>query len=103
MDGKNHIIAMPPFKFLPITEFQKGEKSIKSNNTRALIDSMVKMQSEVMEMKKKSRQLKEMGNEAIQMRKYLDAEKFYSAALKIDIGSRPLWTNRAACRNFMKK
>ena len=103
MDGKNHSIAMPPFKFLPITEFQKREKSINLNNTRALMDSMEKMQSEVMEKKTKSRQLKEMGNEAIQKRKYLDAEKFYSAALDIDIGSRPLWTNRAACRNLMKK
>ena len=103
MDGKNHIIAMPPFKFLPISEFQKRQKSIGLNDTRALMESMEKMQSEVMEKKNKTRQLKEMGNEAIQKKKYLEAEKFYSEALKIDIGSRPLWTNRAACRNFMKK
>ena len=103
MDGKNHIIAMPPFKFLPISEFQKRQKSMGLDNTRALMDSMEKMQSEVMEKKKKTRQLKEMGNKAIQKKKYLDAEKFYSEALKIDIGSRQLWTNRAACRNLMKK
>ena len=94
---------MPPFKFLPITEFQKRQKSISLNNTRALMDSMEKMQSEIMDKKNKTRQFKEMGNEAIHKNKYLDAEKFYSEALKIDIGSRPLWTNRATCRNLMKK
>ena len=94
---------MPPFKFLPITEFQKRQKSIGLDNTRALMDSMEKMQSEVMEKKRKTRQLKEMGNEAIQKKKYLDAEKFYSEALKIDIASRLFWTNRAACRNLLKK
>ena len=103
IDGKNHIIAMPPFKFLPISEFQKRQKSIGLDNTRALMDSMEKMQPEVMERKKKTRELKEMGNDAIQKRKYLDAEKFYSEAIKMDIGSRPLWTNRGACRNLMKK
>ena len=66
IDGKNHIIVMPPFKFLPITEFQKRQKSIGLDNTRALMDSMEKMQSEVMGKKKKTRQLMEMGNEAIQ-------------------------------------
>ena len=88
---------------VPISEFQKRQKSIGSDNTRALMDSMEKMQSEVMEKKSKARELKEMGNEAIQKKKYLDAEKFYSEALKIDIGSRPLWKNRAACRNLLKK
>ena len=103
MDGKNHIIAMPPFNFLPISEFQKRQKSIGFDNTRALMDSMEKMQSEVMEKKKKTRELKEMGNEAIHKRKYLDAEKFYSQAIELNPGSRPLWTNRAECRITMKK
>ena len=91
IDGKNHIIAMPPLKFLPINEFGKSQKSIDTNKTRSLMGSM------------KAKQLKIMGNEAFQQRKYFEAEKLYSKAIELDVGSRPLWTNRAACRNTMKK
>merc|ERR1712240_128376 len=31
------------------------------------------------------------------------AEKCYSEAIQLNMGSRPLWTNRAICRNAMKK
>ena len=51
----------------------------------------------------KAKQLKVFGNEAFQKKKYFDAEKFYSQAIELDDESRPLWTNRAACRNTMKK
>ena len=53
--------------------------------------------------KQKAKELKEKGNEAIQKKKYSDAESLYSQAIELNIGSRPLWTNRAACRNIMKK
>ena len=82
---------MPPLKFLPINEFGKSQKSIDTNKTRSLMGSM------------KAKQLKIMGNEAFQQRKYFEAEKLYSKAIELDVGSRPLWTNRAACRNTMKK
>ena len=55
------------------------------------------------ERKNKANQLKNKGNSAFYNNKYLAAEKFYSEAIKMDIGSRPLWTNLAACRNLMKK
>jgi len=32
-----------------------------------------------------------------------EAEKFYSEGLRLNMGSRQLWTNRAICRNTMKK
>ena len=28
-NGQNHILAYPPFKFLPIEEFEKRQKSVK--------------------------------------------------------------------------
>ena len=55
------------------------------------------------ERKNKANQLKNKGNSAFYNNKYLDAEKFYSEAIKMGMGSRPLWTNLAACRNLMKK
>ena len=94
---------MPPFKFLPIKEFGKGQRSIDLMNTRSLMDSMDKLQIELTEKKSKAKQLKENGNAAFQKKEYSDAENFYSAAIELDIGSRLLWTNRAACRNTMEK
>ena len=47
--------------------------------------------------------LKQKGNDAFQKKKYEVAEKFYSDALQLNLDSRPLWTNRAICRNTMKK
>ena len=80
-------------------EFGKGQKSIDLMNTRSLMDSMDKLT----EKKSKAKQLKENGNAAFQQKAYSDAENFYSAAIELDSGSRLLWTNRAACRNTMKK
>ena len=71
-------------------------------NTRSLMNSMDKLQIEITEKKLKAKQLKENGNASFQKKAYLDAENFYSAAIELDIESRPLWTNRAACRNTMK-
>ena len=47
--------------------------------------------------------MKEKGNHAFKQKKYEEAENFYSEALQLNPDSRPLWTNRAACRNTMKK
>ena len=57
----------------------------------------------MIENKKKASKLKEKGNDAFKRRKYEVAEKFYSEALEMNLDSRPLWTNRAICRNIMKK
>ena len=48
-------------------------------------------------------ELKEKGNDAFKKKKYEVAEKFYSEALQLNLDSRPIWTNRAVCRNTMKK
>ena len=53
--------------------------------------------------KRKAKELKEKGNRAFDKKKYLDAERLYSEAIEFNVRSRPLWTNRAACRNTMKK
>ena len=47
--------------------------------------------------------MKERGNDAFKKKKYEVAENFYSEALELNPDSRPLWTNRATCRNTMKK
>ena len=47
--------------------------------------------------------MKEKGNHAFKKKQYDVAENFYSEAIQLNPDSRPLWTNRAACRNTMKK
>ena len=59
--------------------------------------------SEILANKNKALKLKEKGNNAFKRKKYEVAEKFYSEALQLDPESRPIWTNRAICRNTMKK
>ena len=53
--------------------------------------------------KEKALKLKQKGNDAFKKKKYEVAEKFYSDALQLNPDSRPLLTNRAICRNTMKK
>ena len=53
--------------------------------------------------KKKSQVLKDRGNEAFQNKKFEVAEKCYSEAIDHNPGLTTLWTNRAICRNAMKK
>jgi len=36
-------------------------------------------------------------------KKFEEAEKCYSEAIQLNIGYQPFWTNRAKCRNVMKK
>ena len=103
MNGQNHIVVMTPFKFLPIKEFEMQQKSVDLKTVLALKDSMTKITTDVIDGKRKAKELKEKGNAAFQRKTYVQAEIFYSEAIELNIGSRPLWTNRAACRNTMKK
>ena len=41
-NGQNNIVALLPLKFLPIKEFEKRQKSINRNQTRAIMSSMMK-------------------------------------------------------------
>ena len=44
-----------------------------------------------------------MGNDVFKLKRYEVAEKFYTESLQLNLDSRPVWTNRAVCRNTMKK
>ena len=57
----------------------------------------------MIENKKKALKLKEMGNDVFKLKRYEVAEKFYTKSLQLNLDSRPVWTNRAICRNTMKK
>ena len=102
LNGQNHITA-GPMKFLPIKDFESRQKSIDSKTSLALMKSMMTVTSEIIEKKVKAKELKETGNKAFSKKKYDEAEKCYSEAIQLNMGSRPLWTNRATCRNVMKK
>ena len=41
INGRNNIIVPTPMEFLPIVEFEKHQKSINSNQTRALMSAMI--------------------------------------------------------------
>ena len=58
---------------------------------------------DVIENKKKALKLKEMGDDVFKLERYDVAERFYGEALKLNLDSGPIWTNRAICRNTMKK
>ena len=59
--------------------------------------------SSIISKKEAAKRLKEKGNAAFREKKFEEAETCYSEALKLNIGSVVLWTNRAICRNAMKK
>ena len=44
-----------------------------------------------------------MGDNVFKLKRYDVAERFYCEALKLNLDSGPVWTNRAICRNTMKK
>ena len=90
-------------KFLPIKDFEKRQKAIDLHTTLALMNSMMNIRPQVIKKKMKAKELKETGNKAFSKKNYEEAEKYYSEAIKLNMGSRPLWTNRAICRNAMKK
>ena len=107
MDGQNHILAVPPLKLLPIKEFENRQKSIGDavdrTSTLRLMKSMETTKKEVFAKKQKAKELKEKGNVSFAKKRYEEAHNFYSEAIALNIGSRPLWTNRAACRHTMKR
>ena len=102
MNGQNHIVVMTPMKFLPVKDFEKRQKSVDQNTTLALMSSLARV-DQVIENKKKALELKEKGNDFFKKKKYEQAEKSYSEGLRLNMNSRQLWTNRAICRNTMKK
>ena len=105
MNGQNHIIAKTPLEFLPIKDFEKRQKSIdfKATTNIDFLSSMLGIASSIIAKKETAKQIKEEGNAAFRERKFEEAEKCYSEALKLNVGSVVLWTNRAICRNAMKK
>ena len=89
-------------KFLPAKDFEKRQNSINQAQKLALRDSMARIIPKTIEKKTKAKELKEKGNAAFQKKNFQEAEKYYSEAIKLNFGSRPLWTNRAICRNRME-
>ena len=61
-------------KFLPPEEFKKRQKSIDSNRKQAIMASIPKITKDVIENKKKARDLKEKGNGAFTKKHYEEAE-----------------------------
>ena len=101
MNGQNHIIACTPLKFLPVEEFEKRQKSIKPKSL-ALSDIItIKQRSD--QKKAQAEALKNKGNHLFKNKIYIEAEQCYSMALELHPGCRILWTNRAICRNKMRK
>ena len=74
INGQNHIIVPTPMKFLPPEEFKKRQKSIDSNRKQAIMASIPKITKDIIENKKKARDLKEKGNLAFMEKKYEEAE-----------------------------
>jgi len=103
INGRNNIIVPTPMTLLPMKEFEKRQRSINSNQTRAIMNAMMTKTPEVIEKKKKAIKLNEIGNSIMEGEDYENAEKFYSRGLEMNLDSRPLWTNRATCRNKMGK
>ena len=54
LDGRNHIVAVMPMKFLPSKEFKKRQKSIAPNSELALMSSMMKIRNDAIEKKKRA-------------------------------------------------
>ena len=92
-------------KLLSINEFRKRQNCAKQEKGLQISHSTWNLdviQKEILN-KIRSKQLKEMANHSFSQRKFDDAEELYSRAIELNKGLRLLWTNRAACRNTMKK
>ena len=101
MNGQNHIIACTPLKFLPVEEFEKRRKSIQTKSL-ALTD-IIQRKKRSDEKKAEAKTLEDQGNQFFKKKRYIEAEQCYSRALELHPGCRMLWTNRAICRNNMRK
>lgn len=98
---QNHITVQTPLQFLPVTEFEKRQKSIDPSRVPAIL-SPGKISSSLAN-KKHANDLKEQGNVAFRNQKYEEAERLYSQKIELFPGLKKLLTNRAMSRNKMKK
>ena len=73
-NGQNHITAVTPLQFLPAKLFQKRQKAIDSNRKLAIMSSMMNTQTNIIEKKKKAKELKEKGNLAFKRKRFEEAE-----------------------------
>jgi len=90
--------------FLPIKKFQDRQiDTIDQDKTSVLMSSMTAIKSSVMDKKKKAIFLKEKGNSSFRLKRFKEAENFYSEAIAVYQGLSTLWTNRAICRNRIGK
>merc|ERR1712131_34107 len=96
MNGQNHITAITPLQFFPAEMFQKRQKSITPNRKMAIMSAMMNAQSNIIDKKIEAKKMKEKGNLAFKRKRFDEAEKCYSEAIELNIGYRPLWTNRAS-------
>ena len=103
MNGQNHIIALTPFEFLPIKEFEKRQKSIDITTLKALQITMETKKTTVFENKKISKNLNDSGVIALEHQKYKKAEEIFSQAIELNPSFGTLRTQRATCRTFLKK
>ena len=103
MNGQNHIIAITPFEFHPVKEFEKRQKSIDIFTVKALQITMDAKKTTVYESKKKSKKLQDSGKIAMEHKKYKEAEEIFSQAIELNPSFGTLWTQRATCRTFLKK
>ena len=103
MNGQNHIIALTPFEFLPMKEFEKRQKSIDITTLKAPQLTLETKKTTVFENKKRSKKLHDSGAMASEHQKYKEAEQIFSEAIDLNPSFGTLWTQRATCRTFMKK
>ena len=73
-NGQNHITAVTPLQFLPAKLFQKRQKAIDSNRKLAIMSSMMNTQTNIIEKKKRAKELKEKGNLAFKRKRFEEAE-----------------------------
>ena len=73
-NGQNHITAVTPLQFLPAKLFQKRQKAIDSNRKLAIMSTMMNTQTNIIEKKKKAKELKEKGNLAFKRKRFEEAE-----------------------------
>ena len=67
----------------------------------SLIDS--KAINEILANRKRAKDLKESGKQLFKWNRFAKAAEFYSSAILLNTGDKQLWTNRAICRNRLKK
>ena len=59
--------------------------------------------NEILKNRKRAKDLKESGKELFKWNIFAKAAECYSSAILLNPGDKQLWTNRAICRNRLKK